>query len=161
FLDRRDEAAFAALVERHGATVLATCRAVLKDPTDAEDAFQATFLVLALKARSIRGRAALAGWLYRVGQRIAVRANVLTAGRRAQERPVGDLRAALACTDRPEDDWRPILHEEIARLSEKYRLPIVLCGLEGKTHAQVAGELRWGEATVRRRLDEAKALLRA
>ena len=86
FLDGRDEAAFTALVGRHGPMVLGTCRAVLRDPDDAEDAFQATFLVLVCKARSIRGRGALGGWLHQVAHRIAIQAGTEAARKRRRER---------------------------------------------------------------------------
>jgi len=161
FIDGHDEAAFTALVERHGPMVLNTCRAVLRDPGAAEDAFQATFLVLVCKARTIRGRESLGGWLHRVAYRNAVQASSDAARKRTRERLFGDLRVEDKPRSEPSDDWREILHEEVARLSEKYRLPVLLCDLEGKTHAQAANELKWGEATVRRRLTGARDLLRS
>ena len=161
FLSEGDEAAFTALVERHGPMVLGTCRAVLRDANAAEDAFQATFLVLVCKARSIRGRGALASWLYQVAHRIAIQAGAEAARRRKRERLVGQLHATDGHRVEPDDEWREILHEEVARLSEKYRLPLLLCDLEGKTHAQAATELNCGEATVRRRLAGARELLRS
>ena len=97
FLAEGDEAAFTALVERHGPMVLGTCRAVLRDANAAEDAFQATFLVLVCKARSIRGRGALASWLYQVAHRIAIQAGAEAARRRKRERLAGQLR----CNRRP------------------------------------------------------------
>jgi RNA polymerase sigma factor (sigma-70 family) len=161
FVSGADEAAFAALVERHGPMVLGTCRAVLRDSHAAEDAFQATFLVLVCKARSIRGRAALASWLYQVAHRIALQAGAEIARVRKREQFVGRLRVADGHRVEPDDDWRAILHEEIARLSDKRRLPLLLCDLTGKTHRQAADELNCGEATIRRRLASARALLRS
>jgi RNA polymerase sigma factor (sigma-70 family) len=161
FLDGRDEAAFTALVERHASMVQATCRAVVRDHGAAEDAFQATFLVLVCKARTIRGREALGGWLHRVAYRIALQASDDATRLRDRERLVGDLIVQDRAQDDGSDDWRQILHEEVARLSEKYRLPVLLCDLEGKTHAHAASELKWGEATVRRRLAGAHDLLRS
>jgi RNA polymerase sigma factor (sigma-70 family) len=161
FLDGRDEAAFTALVERHGPMVFCTCQAVVRDHGAAEDAFQATFLVLVCKARSIRGREAIGGWLHRVAYRIAVQASADAARQRGRERLVSDLLDGDQTRDDASDDWRRVLHEEVARLSEKYRLPVLLCNLEGKTHAQAAAELKWGEATVRRRLAGAHDLLRS
>ena len=161
FLSGGDEAAFTALVERHGPMVLGTCRAVLRDVNAAEDAFQATFLVLVCKARSIRGRGALASWLYQVAHRIAIQASVEAARRRKRERLAGQVNATDGHHVEPDDEWREILHEELARLSDKYRLPLLLCDLEGKTHAQAAAELNCGEATVRRRLTGARELLRS
>jgi RNA polymerase sigma factor (sigma-70 family) len=161
FLDGRDEAAFTALVERHGSMVQATCRAVVRDHGATEDAFQATFLVLVCKARTIRGREALGGWLHRVAYRIALEASADATRLRHRERLVGDVIVQDRARDDGSDDWWQILHEEVARLSEKYRLPVLLCDLEGKTHAQAASELKWGEATVRRRRARAHDLLRS
>jgi RNA polymerase sigma factor (sigma-70 family) len=163
FLDRRDATAFEALVARHGPMVLAVCRGLLDDPHAAEDAFQATFLILAKKAGAIRGRDALGGWLHRVARRVALQANADARRRRTQERSAGALQLQSATVPRaePRDDDRAAVHEEVARLPERYRLPVVLCYLEGRTHAEAAADLRWGEATVRRRLADARALLRS
>jgi RNA polymerase sigma factor (sigma-70 family) len=162
FLSTRDEEAFAALVGRHGPMVLSVCRSVLNDSPEVEDAFQATFLVLIRRAGTIWCRDALGGWLHRVAHRVAVRASLDRSRKNSVLRQVDDLSALVACElDPPADDWRATLHEEVARLPEKLRLPVVLCYLEGKTHAQAACELRWGEATVRRRLAGARDLLRA
>jgi RNA polymerase sigma factor (sigma-70 family) len=160
FATRRDEAAFAALVARHGPMVLAVCRGILRDPHDAEDAFQATLLVLAGKAGSSWAEGQLGGWLHKVAYRIAVRASADAARRRALERRAAEV-AAVEFTREPlDDDLRPALHEEVARLPAKLRLPMVLCYLEGLTHAQAALALRCGEATLRRRLTEARERLR-
>ncbi len=162
FLVDGDSAAFEALVERHGPMVLSVCRGVLRDFNDAEDAFQATFLILVKKARTIRGRQALGGWLYQVAHRVAIQANGAAARRRAREREAGEMIAASA-TSGPHvpDDLLPALHQEIARLPEKYRLPVVLCDLEGLPQAEVAGQLNWSERTLRRRLAEARDRLKA
>src|SRR5262249_34154149 len=147
-----DAESFEALVARHGPMVLSVCRGVLRDPNDAEDAFQAVFLILVKKAGTIRGRQALAGWLYQVAHRVAMRANLAATWRRAHEREAGQMTAASSSTAPPiPDDLLPALHEEIARLPEKYRLPVLLCDLEGRTQAEVAGQLRWSERTLRRR----------
>jgi DNA-directed RNA polymerase specialized sigma24 family protein len=105
FLSGSDEAAFAALVERHGPMVLGTCRAVLRDANAAEDAFQATFLVLACKARSLRGRGALASWLYQVARRIAIQADAGAARRRKRERLAGQVNATDGDRVAPDDEW--------------------------------------------------------
>src|SRR4051812_33253252 len=112
FLDRRDESAFAILVERHGPMVLGTCRAVLKDRHDAEDAFQAAFLVLVRKAGSIRGGDSLGGWLHRVARRVAIEANTEAARRRIKERKAGAMAAVTASAAEGWDDLRPALHTE-------------------------------------------------
>ena len=116
---------------------------------DAEDAFQATFLVLVQKGGTIRGRHALAGWLHQVAHGVAIRANVAAARRRALERKVGQL-AVTTSMNGPaaSDDLVPALHAEIARLPEKYRLAVVHCDLEGMPQAQAAGQLQWSERTL-------------
>jgi RNA polymerase sigma factor (sigma-70 family) len=157
FLSRRDESAFSALVERHGPMVLGTCRAVLKDPNAAEDAFQATFLLLFRKAGSIRGRDALGGWLHRVAYRAAVQAGVDAARRRDEESKAVALRAAAVS---PSNEHGAALHEEIERLPERFRLPVVLCELEGMTREEAASRLRWTEGAVRGRLAKARELLK-
>ncbi len=161
FVGRRDAGSFEALVARHGPMVLSVCRGVLRDPNDAEDAFQATFLILVRKAGSIRGRVVLGGWLYQVAHRVAIQANIAAARRRAREREAGQMTIA-STSSHPAvgDDLLPALHEEIARLPEKYRLPILLCDLEGLPQAQAAGQLRWSERTLRRRLAEARDRLK-
>jgi RNA polymerase sigma factor (sigma-70 family) len=161
FRDRRDEAAFAALVDRHGPMVLATCRAVLRDRGAAEDVFQATFLLLARRAALIRDGAALGGWLHRVARRVAVRANADAGRRRRRERRAGLARAAGRENGTSPGELEVALHEEIDRLPDRHRLPVVLCHLEGLPHAQAARQLRWSERTLRRRLAEARERLRS
>jgi RNA polymerase sigma factor (sigma-70 family) len=119
------EVAFTALVERHGAMVRRTCRQVTGDHHDAEDAAQATFLVLARSARSIRSTDSLSAWLYGVACRVSARANADAARRRARERRAAGLAADASPRHEP---WLEV-HEELARLPERYRLPIVLCYL--------------------------------
>ena len=159
FAVRRDGAAFEALVARHGPMVLATCRGVLKDSHAAEDAFQATFLALARKAGSLRSGKALGSWLHRVARRVSVEANIAAARRRGREAP-GLTTEPLDRRAAPLDEDWPILHEEIDRLPERYRAPIVLCYLEGMTHEQAAGHLRWPVGTVGGRLARARELMR-
>ncbi len=142
--------------------VLSVCRAILRDPHDAEDAFQATFLVLVKKGGTIRGRDALGGWLHQVAHRVAIQANTAAARRRRLERQVGQMAVATS-TNGPtaSDDLLPALHEEIARLPEKYRLAVVHCDLEGMTQAQAAEQLHWSERTLHHRLAEGRARLEA
>jgi RNA polymerase sigma factor (sigma-70 family) len=146
------ELAFAALVERHGPMVLRTCQAVLEDAHDAQDAFQATFLVLARKARSIRRREAIASWLHGVARRVAACAKGAAARRRRHERRAAEGRPTTIAIDEQRADLGQVLHEELDRLPERYRAPIVLCYLEGLTHEQAAKQLRWPVGTVRSRL---------
>src|SRR5262245_15266711 len=161
FLAQGDSGAFEALVPRHGPMVLSVCRAILRDPHDVEDAFQATFLVLVKNGGTIRRRDALAGWLHRVAYRVAIRANAAAARRRTLGRKVGQM-AVAATTNGPaaSNDLLPALHEEIARLPQKYRLAVVHCDLEGMTQAQAAGQLHWSERTLRHRLAEGRARLK-
>ena len=150
FVAGGDEEAFAGLVARHGPMVLAVCRGVLRDPSDAEDAFQATFLVLVRRAGSIWVDESLGGWLYRVAHRVAVRANVDAVKRRARERRGVEMDAIAG--SEPRDRPESALHAEIARLPEPMRRALILCELEGMTQAEAARVLHCGEATLRRRL---------
>jgi RNA polymerase sigma factor (sigma-70 family) len=162
FLTHGDDGAFEALVARHGPMVLSVCRGILRDPHDAEDAFQATFLVLVRKGGTIRGREALAGWLHRVAHRVAIQANVAAARRLRHERQVAEMAVTSSANDpAAPDDLVPALHAEIARLPEKYRLPIVHCDLEGMTQAQAAGQLHWSRRTLSHRLAAGRARLRS
>ena len=169
FTARQDESAelaFAELVRRHGPLVLGACRQLLRDPHDAEDAFQTTFLVLARKADSIRRPELLAHWLYGVAIHVARKAKSLNERRERHEgrevamwdaEPIGDPgRHELRLVRREEVE---ALHEELARLPEKYRLPVVLCDLGGLTHAEAAGRLRWPTGSLSVRLMRARELL--
>jgi RNA polymerase sigma factor (sigma-70 family) len=159
FVRRRDGDAFAALLKRHGRMVMGVCRRVLRNPDDAEDAFQATFLVLARKAGSVTAPNALGGWLYRVAYRTALEARARIARRHAREQQVKDMPEPQA---EPEDGWRellPLLDRELDRLPDKYRVPVVLCELEGKSRKEVARLLGLPEGTLSWRLAQAKKLL--
>jgi RNA polymerase sigma factor (sigma-70 family) len=138
--------------------VLAVCRGILKDPDDAQDAFQATFLVLIRRAGSLWSiKGSLASWLYRVAQRIAIRAKVESARRRTIEARAG--RRSVSPNTEPEAI--SALHEEIGRLPERFRAPIVLCHLQQLTHAQAARQLGWTTDTVRGRVARGRDLLRS
>src|SRR5262245_46478683 len=156
FLSRRDEAAFVALVRRHGPMVLGVCRRVLGNAADAEDASQATFLVLVKKAPSLTGRAVLGDWLHGVARRTALSARRACARRRAREEAMARPEVPGEAT---ENAWLPLLDEELSRLPENYRLPIVLCDLEGKTRREAADRLGWPEGTVAGRLARGRAML--
>ena len=160
YLTRRDEDAFEALVDLHGPMVLGLCRRMLRDPRDIEDAFQATFLVLVRKAPAIRDRDLLSSWLYGVAYRVARRARARTLRRRDREATVGVPEvAARAGADRPAE-IDPMLDQELSRLPERYRAPLVLCYLRGRTHEQAAEDLRCPVGTVRSRLARGRDLLR-
>jgi RNA polymerase sigma factor (sigma-70 family) len=156
YLAGHEEAAFEALVRRHGPMVLGVCRRVLKNAADAEDAFQATFLVLVRKGAGVRPRNRVGNWLYGVAYRTALKARSTTARRQARERRMSTPEAFEPA---PADDWLPLLDHELNRLPEKYRLPIVLCDLEGKTRKEAARHLDWPEGTVATRLTRGRALL--
>src|SRR6516165_5511464 len=162
FTGQREEAAFAALVQRHGPMVLGVCQRILHDPHDADDAFQATFLVLARKAGSLAKPEKLANWLYGVACRTAARAKAEAARRRVHERQYTDMPSPEARPNGGESfhELRPVLDAELQRLPDKYRAPLVLCYLEGKTYAEAAQVLGWAEGTVSGRLARARELLR-
>jgi RNA polymerase sigma factor (sigma-70 family) len=157
FIDQADELAFEVLVRRHGAMVLRVCRRLLRDSHDAEDAFQATFLLLLRKARSIGKQGSVASWLYKVAYRVALRAQQRSARRLAplnEEPPAPDEEAEAAWRD-----LRPVLDQELNRLPEKYRTVTVLCYLEGKSHERVAEEIGCKTGAVTMRLKRARDLL--
>jgi len=160
FIARHDPAAFEALVRRHGPWVLALCRRVLRDEHAAEDAFQATFLVLARKAEFIGKPELLANWLYGVAYRTAARAKIQAARRRACE-----FRAAYARGEDPIEevirrDHDRLVAAALACLPEKYRAPLVLCYLEGKTNGQAARQLGWPVGSICGRLARGREMLR-
>ena len=159
FVERRDASAFEAIVERYGPLVWGVCRRVLRDHHDAEDAFQATFLVLARKAASVMPREKLGNWLYGVAFQTAMKARATRAKRRVRERPAWEMTEPEAVPDEHADELLSRLDREVARLPEKYRMPIILCELEGKTHRQAAEQLGWPVGTVSGRLSRARALL--
>jgi RNA polymerase sigma factor (sigma-70 family) len=154
------EAAFAAVVERHGPMVLRVCRGILTDPNDAEDAFQVTFLVLARKARAIARRSLLANWLYGVAVRSAREVRKNAARRRAREGTMDDIGRAESRPDADCGELRFVIDEELSRLPESFRSPVVLCDLEGKTHKEAARILGVPVGTVSSRLVRARGLLR-
>jgi RNA polymerase sigma factor (sigma-70 family) len=154
------ELAFAALIERHGPMVFRTCRAILRDRHEAEDAFQATFLVLARKMKRLWVRDSLGPWLYGVARRAASCARSAALRRRAHERTAAE-RATILADDGGWDDRSAVLCEEIDRLPEKYRAPLVLCDLEGLTQEQAARQLGWPAGTVRSRLSRGRERLRS
>jgi RNA polymerase sigma factor (sigma-70 family) len=177
FVARRDEAAFATLVKRHGPAVLGACRHVLRDENDAEDVLQATFLVLARRAGDLPWRDSVRGWLCAVARRLALNARGRIARRSRRECPVAAL---AACGDDPDDralpedfhpsvdpfpelvrrELRDVLRDELDLLPEKYRAPVVLCYLEGLTSEEAARALGWPVGSMSRRLERARSLLK-
>jgi RNA polymerase sigma factor (sigma-70 family) len=160
FAAARDEAAFAAILRRHGGMVLGVCRRALRDADEAEDAFQATFLVFVGKAGSLRRPELLGNWLYGVAQRVAAKARVGAARRRIREGPLVDAPAPAPDVSPEKLELHRELNEAIGRLPDKYRAPVVLCYLEGKTYTEAARVLGWAEGTVSGRLSRARDMLR-
>jgi RNA polymerase sigma factor (sigma-70 family) len=156
-----DEAAFAAIVDRHGPMLLGLCRRLLNDTHLADDVLQATFLVLARKAGSIRHRESLASWLYRVAQRIARHARLAEAGRSRRERQAAAGREQATDGDPGWEELLRVLDEELQRMPERYRSPLLLCYLEGRTQDEAAKHLGCSLSTLRRDLDRGRELLRA
>ena len=159
FLSNRDAAAFEALVRRHGRMVLGVCRRVVGDPHDADDCFQATFLVLVRKAASISPRDKVGNWLYGVAHTTAVRLKAANAKRRQRERQVSKMPEPEVLCEDLGDDVHTLLDEELSRLPEKYRTPIVLCDLEGRTRKEVARQMKIPEGTLSSRLTTGRRML--
>jgi RNA polymerase sigma factor (sigma-70 family) len=158
FVKTRDESAFETLLRRHGPMVLGLCRRSLQDDHEAEDAFQATFLTLVNNARTIRKQDSLASWLYGVAQRVTLKAKI-RAGKRNRLTQGETMAVDQHDSEADLQEIRPVLHEEVGRLPEKYRAPIVLCYLEGQTHEEAARQLDWPVGTVKGRLSRARELL--
>src|SRR5262245_49675853 len=154
-----EEAAFALLVQRHGPMVLGVCRRLLRDAHDAEDAFQATFLVLVRSAASVRRQESLGSWLHGVARRIALRARAQAATRRLHERRALPPPRRGPADEAAGQEVLAVLDDEIDRLPEKCRAAVVLCCLEGKTQEQAARELGWPRSSLAARLARARALL--
>lgn len=162
FVSQHDESAFAALVQRHGSMVLSVCRRILRDPHDADDAFQASFLVLARKAAAIKKPELLGNWLYGVACRTAANAKRLRAAR--QSAPIDEVQEMPSqspeLTPSEREYMRSMLDEELERLPVKYRAPLVLCYLEGMTYTEVARRLGKAEGTVSAQLSRGRERLR-
>jgi RNA polymerase sigma factor (sigma-70 family) len=159
FHRRREEVAFAALVERHGPLVWGVCRRVLHDAHLAEDAFQATFVVLVRRAGSIRKHGSVGSWLHGVAYRVAVKARTRADATRARERRLAEMTHPEPPDELTWHELRAVLDEELSRLPEKYRAPVVLCYLEGQTHDQAARQLGCPRTSLSSRLGRARALL--
>ncbi len=155
------ELAFAVLVERHGPMVLRVCRAVLRDEHEAQDAFQATFLVLARRSCSLRVGDSLGPWVYGVALRVASTARAAAIRRRRLERKAAEFAPSRAALDGRDLELERSLHDEIGRLPERCRVPVVLCLLEGLTHEQAALYLGWPVGTVKSRLANGRERLRS
>ncbi len=160
FQGQQDQAAFHALLRRHGSMVLDVCLGVLANEADAEDAFQATFLILARKAGSLRKPLSLGSWLHGIAYRTALKARAQSGTRQKHEARV-PVRQASEADDLSWREVRQALHEELNGLPERYRLPLILCYLEGATHEVAAIQLAVAKSTLRERLERGRELLRA
>jgi RNA polymerase sigma factor (sigma-70 family) len=159
FVSRREEAALAVLVRRHGPMVWGVCRRVLRNYHDAENAFQATFLVLVRKAASIVPREMVSNWLYGVANQTALKARATAAKRSTRERQVTPMPEPAAAERDLWHDLQPLLDQELSRLPDKYRVVILLCDLEGKTRKESARQLGVPEGTVAGQLARARTML--
>jgi RNA polymerase sigma factor (sigma-70 family) len=157
-LARRDEAALEAIVRRHGPMVYRVCWRNLEHPEDAEDAFQAAFLVLARRLIGLRKHTSLASWLHGVAQRVALKAKARAAARRRREQQAARTAARLADSV-TWGELRSALDYELTQLPDKWRQPLILCYLEGRTQDEAAAQLKWSKSTLRRRLAEARPAL--
>jgi len=159
YLNRRDEAALAALVQRHAPMVWGVCRRVLANYHEAEDAFQATFLVLVRKATSVRRKEMVANWLYGVAHQTALKARATVGTRKRREAQVVMMPEPAVAEPAQWDELLPILDEEVSRLPANYRAAVVLCELEGKTRKEAARQLGVPEGTVAGWVARARAML--
>jgi RNA polymerase sigma factor (sigma-70 family) len=161
FVAEANEAAFALVVRRHGALVLRLSRRILRQEQDAEDVFQATFLLLARKAASVGWQESIAGWLFQAAYHLASKTKTQAARRNVREARMEDIPSPDAVAALPPWELRSILDEELSRLPEKYRVAVVLCHMEGKSRAQAACELGWKPGALKIRLHRARELLRS
>lgn len=167
FAATHDQAAFATLMQRHGPLVLSVCRRLLADPHAVDDAFQATFVVLVRRAAALKREGSLGSWLYTVAYRIALKARAQSARRRSREQQAEDMaQEATAAGGDPDSrmfqsEIRAVLDDEVHRLPEKYRAPLILCYLEGKTNEQAARELGCPIGSMSWRLDKGRELLKS
>ena len=161
FLHNREDRAFATLLQRHGPLVLGVCRRLLRDPHDVEDAFQASFLVLLRKAKALRRRERLGPWLYGVAYRVALKARYLRSRRRAVEQSAQSAQHEPTMKTPPSPvDGLELLDQELLGLPERYRLPLILCELQGLSRREAARQLRLPEGTLSSRLARGRQLLR-
>lgn len=159
YVRQKDDAALAGLIRRHGPMVWGVCHRILRNHHDAEDAFQATFLVLVRKVATIRQKELVANWLYGVARQTAIRAKVATFKRVMRERQVTEMPEREAVQPKFQDDLELLLDQELNRLPQKYRVLIILRDLEGRTHKEVAQQLGRPEGTVAGQLARARAML--
>jgi RNA polymerase sigma factor (sigma-70 family) len=159
FLKKSDDAAFEALLRRHGPMVLEVCRRLLPNETDAEDAFQSTFLVFVRKASSVFPREMVANWLFGVARLTALKLKASVAKRSRRERQVSDMPEPESMPVKTDGELHSLIERELSRLPERYRAPLILCDLEGRTRKEAARQLGWPEGSLSSRLSRARAML--
>jgi RNA polymerase sigma-70 factor (ECF subfamily) len=159
FVEWHEQAVFEAIVRRHAAMVWGVCRRILQDDHDADDAFQATFIVLARRAASVVPPEKLGNWLYGVAYQTARNSRAIRAKRRLREGRLSDISEPEVSPQDVRDDLTELLDRELSRLPEKYRIPVVLCDLEGMSHKEAARQLGWPIGTVSSRQSRARAML--
>ncbi|WP_237729252.1 sigma-70 family RNA polymerase sigma factor [Schlesneria paludicola] len=156
FVETNDPAAMEAIISRHGPLVMGLCRRVLKNEHDVADAFQATFLILLKKAGTLDQFTSLAGWLYGVAHRVTLKSKARSLWRQKREASGTPMTPIAPVTD---DETLNLIHDEICKLPEKFRLPLILCCLEGATRESAAEQLGWSPGSLKGRLERARALL--
>jgi RNA polymerase sigma factor (sigma-70 family) len=161
FAHEEDPRAMTAIVGRHGPLVMGLCRSMLRNEQDAEDAFQATFLVLLKKARSIGKPTSLASWLHGVACRVALRARSQSMRRRQHENSGSDMTQHAHSAEPPAEDSVGLVHEELCQLPERFRLPLIFCCLEGESREAAARRLGWTLGSLKGRLERGREMLRA
>jgi RNA polymerase sigma factor (sigma-70 family) len=159
FISRRDEVAAEALVQKYGPMVWGVCQRTLRNHQDAEDAFQATFLVFTKKASSVSPREMIGNWLYGVACHVALKAMAAGAKRRSRERVMEPIPECVVHMEDCRSDLKPVLDRELSRLPQKYSAPVVLCDLQGLTQKEAAQQLGWPIGTLSCRLSRARAIL--
>ncbi|HEV3436356.1 MAG TPA: sigma-70 family RNA polymerase sigma factor [Gemmata sp.] len=159
FINQKDEVAFEALIHRHGPMVLGVCRRILRNHHDAEDAFQATFLVLVGNASSVRPREMVGNWLHGVAYRTALKARTIAAKRKTREKQLMEMPEPEAAPQNPGNELQPLLDRELSCLPVNYRLPVLLCDLEGKTIKEATEQLGWPQGTLAGRLARGRKML--
>lgn len=161
FIRERDEDAFTTILKRHGPMVLGVCRRILGNAQEAEDAFQATFLILLRQVSAVRWQKSASGWLYEVARQVAIKAGMAIAKRRQLDQERLHMPETLISADANATEMRILLDEEVQRLPAKFRDAVVLCYLEGKTYEEASRQLGVGTGMVSKRLAKARDLLRS
>lgn len=159
FVETNDQAAMEAIIARHGPLIMGHCRRQLKNEHDVADAFQATFLILLKKAESLESLTSLAGWLYGVAHRVTLKAKTRALLRQKRETSGTPMDPIASDTPVADEETLTLIHDEICKLPEKFRQPLILCCLEGLTRESAAEQLGWSQGSLKGRLERARAML--